>query len=369
MNTLDAATADSTPYRVLGDDDVADPARMPAISDDDLRALYRTMVLTRAFDERMFMLQRQGRLGFYLPSTGEEAATVGSAFCLEDADWVFPCYREQGAYLWRGITVQELAHQCYGNAMDATKGRQMPVHYSFRRKNIVSISSPLAVQLPQATGAAWAAKLKGDPIVVLTYFGEGASSQGDFHVGLNFAAVYRTPTVFFMRNNGWAISTPREVQTITPNFAMKAAAYGMEGLLVDGNDVLAVIAATRRAVERARSGGGPTLIEAVTYRIGSHSTSDDPSAYRSEEEVLAWKRKDPIQRFQRFLAGRHLWTPAWEDELVARCRAEVLAAVEAAERAPAPEPVTLFEDCFAELPAFLVEQRGEMLASLEREGR
>lgn len=366
---IEAATADSTPYRVLRDDGTADPARMPQVTDEQLRAVYRTMLLTRAFDERLVMLQRQGRLGFYLPSTGEEGATVGSAFCLEPSDWVFPCYREQGCYLWRGVTVQELAHQCYGNALDYTKGRQMPVHYSFREKNIVSISSPLAVQLPQATGAAWAAKLKGDPTVVLTYFGEGSSSQGDFHVGLNFAAVYKTPTVFFLRNNGWAISTPREVQTASANFAMKAAAYGMPGLLVDGTDVLAVIAATRQAVELARSGGGPTLIEAVMYRLGGHSTSDDPSAYRSEAEVEEWRAKDPMGRFQRFLAARGLWDEAWEAELQEQARAEVLAAVETAERSPAPGPATIFEDLYADEPPSVTAQREELLASLKKETR
>ncbi len=355
----------TAPFTVLREDDTADPATMPDLSDEDLRALYRTMVLTRAFDQRMFMLQRQGRLGFYLASTGEEAATVGSACALEPQDWVFPCYREQGCYLWRGVTIQELAHQCYGNALDVTKGRQMPVHYSFRHKNIVSISSPLTVQLPQAVGAAWAAKLRKDPVVTLTYFGEGASSQGDFHVGLNFAGVYKTPTIFFLRNNGWAISTPRSVQTASENFAMKASAYGIDGVLVDGNDILAVIVATRKAAEKARQGGGPTLIEALTYRVGSHSTSDDPSAYRDETEVKEWERKDPIQRFQRFLAKRGLWTPEWEAELQETYKAQILEAIEVAEKAPLPGPETLFDDVFADTPAFLLEQRAELLSHLD----
>lgn len=352
-------------FTVLRPDDTADPALMPAISDADLRALYRTMALTRAFDQRMITLQRQGRLGFYLGSYGEEAATVGSAYALKPEDWIFPCYREQGAYLWRGITVQEMANQCYGNALDGTKGRQMPVHYSFRHKNIVSVSSPLAVQLPQAVGAAWAAKLRRDPVITLTYFGEGSSSQGDFHVGLNFAGVYKTPTVFFLRNNGWAISTPREVQTASENFAMKATAYGFEGVLVDGNDILAVIVATQRAAEKARNGGGPTLIEAVTYRLGGHSTSDDPSGYRKEDEVKVWEAKDPMPRFQRFLAKKGLWTPEWEEQLQAEFKAEISEAVEIAEKAPAPAPGTIFEDVFSDKPWFLVEQEAELMASLE----
>lgn len=353
-------------FTVLREDDTADPALMPEISDADLKALYRTMVMTRVFDQRMITLQRQGRLGFYLGSLGEEAASVGSAFSLWPEDWIFPCYREQGAYLWRGVTVQEMANQCYGNGLDWTKGRQMPVHYSFRHKNIVSISSPLTVQLPQAVGAAWAAKLRKDPIVTLTYLGEGASSQGDFHVGLNFAGVYKTPTIFFLRNNGWAISTPREVQTASENFAMKANAYGFEGVLVDGNDLLAVIVATKRAADKARSGGGPTLIEAVTYRVGGHSTSDDPSVYRKDEEVKAWEAKDPIARFQRFLAKRGLWTPEWELEIQEACKAEVLAAAENAEKAPAPAPETIFDDVFSDVPRFLQEQRAELMDSLQQ---
>lgn len=354
----------NAPFTILREDDTADPALMPDIPDADLRALYRTMALTRAFDQRMITLQRQGRLGFYLGSYGEEAATVGSAYALRPEDWIFPCYREQGAYLWRGITVQELANQCYGNAYDATKGRQMPVHYSFRHKNIVSVSSPLAVQLPQAVGAAWAAKLRRDPVITLTYFGEGSSSQGDFHVGLNFAGVYKTPTVFFLRNNGWAISTPREVQTASETFAQKADAYGFEGVLVDGNDLLAVIVATRRAAEKARNGGGPTLIEALTYRLGAHSTSDDPSGYRKDEDVKVWEKRDPLPRFQRFLAKRGLWTPEWEEELQAEFKADITAAIEAAEKAPAPSVESMFEDVFSEKPWFLLEEEAELKASL-----
>lgn len=353
-------------FTVLREDDTADPTLMPDVSDAELRELYRTMALTRAFDQRMVTLQRQGRLGFYLPSTGEEAATVGSAFALKPEDWIFPCYREQGAYLWRGVTVAEMANQCYGNGLDCTKGRQMPVHYSFRHKNIVSISSPLAVQLPQAVGAAWAAKLRKDPVITLTYFGEGSTSEGDFHVGMNFAGVYKTPTVFFLRNNGWAISTPREVQTASENFAMKASAYGFEGVLVDGNDVLAVIAATRRAADKARNGGGPTLIEAVTYRLGAHSTSDDPSGYRKDDEVKEWEPKDPLPRFQRFLAKKGLWSPEWEAQLQAEFKDAISTAVEAAEKAPAPLPETLFEDVFSDQPWFLQEQKAELMDSLKQ---
>lgn len=353
------------PFSVLNDDGSANPERMPNIPREDLLKLYRTMVKTRAFDQRMFTLQRQGRLGFYLASTGEEAATVGSAYALRDSDWLFPCYREQGAYLWRGISLQEMANQCYGNAYDHTKGRQMPVHYSFRHANIVSISSPLGTQLPQTVGAAYAAKLKGEDTVFLTYFGEGSTSEGDFHVGLNFAGVWNVPAIFFCRNNGWAISTPREIQTASENFAQKAAAYGVEGVLVDGNDLFAVIEVTRRAVEKARKGGGPTMIEAVTYRVGSHSTSDDPSVYRNEADVKEWEKKDPIERMRRYLSKIGLWSQGFEDKLQEELKAEIQAVVAAAENAPAPGPETIFEDVFSDTPWHLQEQREELLSHLE----
>jgi 2-oxoisovalerate dehydrogenase E1 component alpha subunit len=353
------------PYSVLNDDGSANVERMPNIPREDLLKLYRAMVKTRAFDQRMITLQRQGRLGFYLGSTGEEAATVGSSYALRDTDWMLPCYREQGAYIWRGVTLQEMANQCYGNGLDYTKGRQMPVHYSFRHKNIVSISSPLATQIPQAVGAAYAAKIRKEDTVFITYFGEGATSEGDFHVALNFAGVWKTPVIFFCRNNGWAISTPRELQTASETFAQKANAYGMEGVLVDGNDIFAVIEVTRRAAEKARNGGGATLIEAVTYRIGAHSTSDDPSGYRDEADVREWEKKDPIERFRRYLSKAGLWTQSFEDKLQEELKAEILAAVEAAENTAPPAPETIFEDVFSENPWHLEEQREELLTHLE----
>lgn len=368
MSIMEFKVAKSTlvPFTVLREDDTADLERLPSISDEDLRALYRTMVLTRLFDERMVTVQRQGRISFYMPCLGEEASTVGSSYALRKEDWIFPCYREQGAYLWRGATLQEMAHQCFGNSMDYTKGRQMPVHYSFRHLNVVSVSSPLMTQVPQAVGTAWAMKLRRDPAVVLTYFGEGATSEGDFHVGMNFAGVYQTPTIFFLRNNGWAISTPCSVQSASENFAMKAAAYGFEGVQVDGTDILAVIAVTRKAAEKARNGGGPTLIEALTYRVGPHSTSDDPTGYRTEEDVKPWLSKDPVARFQRYLEKRGLWTPEWESEILELGKEEILRAVETAEATPAPKPETLFDDVFSEKPWFLREQEAELMDLLKQ---
>jgi TPP-dependent pyruvate/acetoin dehydrogenase alpha subunit len=214
-------------------------------------------------------------------------------------------------------------------------------------------------------GAAYAAKLRKEDTVFITYFGEGATSEGDFHVALNFAGVWKTPVVFFCRNNGWAISTPRELQTASETFAQKADAYGFEGVLVDGNDIFAVIEATRRAAEKARNGGGPTLIEAVTYRIGAHSTSDDPTGYRDEAEVKEWEKKDPIERFRRYLSKAGLWSQSFEDKLQEELKAEILAAVEAAENTPAPSPETIFEDVFSENPWHLEEQRHELLTHLE----
>ena len=271
--------------RVLRDDGTADPATEPKIGDEDLKKLYRALVLVRTLDARMLSLQRQGRIGFYVPSSGEEALQIGSAAALRPEDWVFPAYREPGAALWRGYPIDKLVNQFYGNAEDLSKGRQMPNHYGDRDINLVSISSPVGTQIPHAVGAAWAMKIRGEPKVSLVYFGDGATSAGDFHVSMNFAGVFRVPCVFLCKNNQWAISVPLAKQTAARTLAIKAIAYGFEGVRVDGNDVLAVYAAVKKAVATARGGGGPTLVEAVSYRMGPHSSSDDPTRYRKAEEV------------------------------------------------------------------------------------
>jgi 2-oxoisovalerate dehydrogenase E1 component alpha subunit len=261
--------------------------------------------------------------------------------------------------------------QLIGNANDPIKGRQMPIHYSYREQNFTSVSSPVGTQIPQAVGAAWAAKIKKDPIVVLTYFGEGASSEGEFHVGANFAGVFQVPCILFCRNNGYAISVPMSRQTASESIAIKAKAYGFPGVRVDGNDILAVIQATREAVDRARSGGGPTLIEAVTYRQGAHSSSDDPRAYRVDDEVAKFVQNDPIARFRRYLSERNLWDDAREEKLQTQLKEEILSAIEEAEKFGPPPLDSMFEDVFEEMPDTLKEQRDYLVDYVKRhpEGR
>ena len=252
-----------------------DPSLVPDIPDADCLRLYREFVKLRLVDDRYLKLQRQGRLGFYMQSTGEEAAQLGVAYALRQSDWVYPSYREPGIAFFRGYSISDFTNQLFGNDEDPIKGRQMPVHHSFRAGNYVSISSPVGTQIPQAVGTARAAQILKHDTVVSVFFGEGTTSPGDFHVGMNFAGVWKAPVIFVCRNNGWAISTPLAHQTASPSIAHKALGYGFPGLLVDGNDILAMITATRMAAARARAGEGPTLIEAYTYRRAAHSSSDD----------------------------------------------------------------------------------------------
>ena len=337
------------------------------LDDAALLRLYRLMVTTRMLDDRAMKLQRQGRIGFYVPSFGQEACAVGSAFALGETDWCFPSYREPGAALTLGVDLQILINQWYGNTGDITKGRQMPVHYSSARQRFVSISSPIGTQIMHAAGTAMAMQIKKDPSVAITYFGDGATSSNDFHCGLNFAAVYKAPCIFLCSNNQWAISCPLSKQTGSETIAIKGEAYGMPGVLVDGNDVLAVYEATRQAIERAKKGEGPTLIEALTFRIGPHSSSDDPTRYRPTEEVEEWQKKDPIKRLRAFLVKRGLWDDGAEKELTDEVTAQLAAAVKQAEELPLPATDTMFEDVYAEMPKHLQEQR-ERQRNLERTG-
>lgn len=352
--------------QIMSTEGIVDRKKEPTIPDQDLLKLYRLMLLTRQLDDRMMKLQRQGRIAFYLQSTGEEAAIIGSAYALEPRDWIFPAYRESAAAFLRGFPLTKFVSQLIGNANDPIKGRQMPIHYAVREKNFASVSSPVGTQIPQAVGTAWAAKIKKDPIVVLTYFGEGATSEGDFHVGANFAGVFHVPVILFCRNNGYAISVPISRQTASESVAIKAKAYGFPGVRVDGNDILAVIKVTREAVERARSGGGPTLIEAVTYRQGAHSSSDDPRAYRVDDEVQRFVQMDPIVRFKRYLLERNLWNDQKEEEAQTQLKEEILTAVAEAEKFGPPPLDSMFEDVFAEMPESLREQRDQLTEFVKR---
>jgi 2-oxoisovalerate dehydrogenase E1 component alpha subunit len=338
----------------------------PELSAEQCRRIYQVMVLTRALDERAMALQRQGRIGFYVPSYGQEASQVGSAFALEASDWVFPSYRDPGVLLLRGGDLKAIVNELYGNAADNTKGRQMPVHYAFKDQNFVSISSPIGTQIVQATGAAMAARIKGDKTVTMTYFGDGATSSNDFHTGLNFAGVFKAPVVFVCENNCWAISCPTSHQSASQGYAIKAKAYGMDGIAVDGNDVLAVYAVARRAVDKARRGQGPTLIETRTFRMGPHSSSDDPSRYRPKEQEEEWKRKDPIQRFRLYLEHKGLLDEAADQKMRDEAREKVMDAVREAEKVGLPAISTLFDDVYAELPPHLAAQRAWLLDLIQR---
>ena len=325
-----------------------------------LRRFYELMLLTRIFDSQAVNLQRQGRIGFYVPCEGEEASEIGSALALRPTDWIFPDYRASGVMIARGMTLDALLGQLMANSQDHSKGRSMPSHFGSRALNTVPPSSPLCTQLPHAVGVALAAKIKGDGICSIAYFGDGGTSSNDFHSALNFAAVFKTPTVFFCRNNGYAISLPVSQQTATESLAVKAAAYNMEGVRVDGNDVVAVYSATKRALEKARNGGGPTLIEAVTYRIGAHSTSDDPSRYRDPREVESMRLNDPILKFQQYLRERGVWTD--EDETDARqsMLEQVKEAIARAEKVPHLGVRSLFEDVYSEQTESLRAEADEL---------
>jgi pyruvate dehydrogenase E1 component alpha subunit len=340
-------------------------SKEPQLTNEQLQRLYRVMVMTRIMDERAIILQRQGDkaggIGFYVPSTGQEASQIGSAFALKDTDWVYPSYRDPGVFLLRGAPLHQIVSQWYGNADDPTRGRQMPVHYSFRSIHCVSISSPIGTQISQAVGTAMAARMRKDDTVVMTYFGDGATSSNDFHAGMNFAGVYKSPVVFVCENNQWAISAPLCRQTACETIAAKAEAYGMPGVRVDGNDVLAVYRASVEAVERARGGGGPTLIEALTFRMGPHSSSDEPQRYRDPKTLEVWAEKDPIDRFRKYLQQKGVWSEAFDKEVRETARAELKVAVDQAREAPLPAAATLFDDVFREPTPQIEEQRRELL--------
>ena len=356
--------------RVMDDEGrVVHPEREPNLTGDELRRLFRAITLQRILDDRLITDQRKGRLGFYLSCLGEEAVPYGTAHALRDSDWIFSAYRETGAALYRGYPLRTFMCQMFGNAEDPVKGRQMPVHHTARKLNFVSISSPVGSQIPNAVGAAWAAKLQKKDDVVVGFFGEGATSTPVFHTSANFAAVFKIPVILICRNNGWAISVPREAQTASATFAQKAIAYGMPGVLVDGNDILAMIHVVREAAARARAGEGPTLIEARTYRRGAHSTSDDPTVYRDPSEPAEWERRDPLDRLRRYMQARGELPADFEAKAQREATQEIREAIADAARCPAKPPIaSLFEDVYADVPWHLREQQAELEEELRRHG-
>ncbi|MCC6783601.1 MAG: hypothetical protein IT457_12230 [Planctomycetes bacterium] len=355
------ATGRSALLRVLREDGTLVGATDPKLPLERLTQLYETMVLVREFDRRMLVLQRQGRIGFYGPILGQEAATVGSVAAFEDRDWIFPALREGAAALMRGLPLHVAIAQLIGNDLDRCRGRQMPCHYTFREGRYHAMSSVIGTQISHAVGAAMAAKTRRDDVVIAGYLGDGATSSNDFHCGMNFAAVYKAPVVLICQNNQWAISVPLSQQSASETLAMKADAYGMPSIRVDGNDVLAVFVATRDAAARARRGEGPTFLELVTYRRLGHSSSDDPSRYRDESEVAAWEKRDPIERMRRHLESRKAWDKEREQELADRIARDVNEAVRVAETAGPVPAQTLITDVFASPTPQLEEQLRQLL--------
>jgi 2-oxoisovalerate dehydrogenase E1 component alpha subunit len=338
--------------------------------------MLREMVLLRAFDDRFFRAQRQGKTSFYMKSTGEEATSIGAAHALDDEDMCFPSYRQQGLLIARGYPLIEMMYQIYNNSGDHLKGRQLPVMYSSPEKGFFSLSGNLTTQYPQAVGWAMASAIKGDTRIAAAWCGEGSTAEGDFHSALTFAAVYRAAVVFNIINNQWAISSfSGFAGAESTTFAARAIGYGVAGLRVDGNDILAVYAATSWAAERARAGYGPTLIEHFTYRAEGHSTSDDPTRYRAAEERALWPLGDPIVRLKQHLTISGEWDEARHDALEKECVAKVRdLAREAEAKGTLGDGLrhhsfeTMFDDVFEELPQHLREQRDQMIAEREAAG-
>ena len=336
------------------------------ITDTLRRRMLEIMLVARALDERGLNLQRQGRIGFYVPMEGQEGAQVGCGLALDPKDWLCPGYRETAVALCRGIPLPMILAQLFGNKEDVCRGRQMPNHFGFREYRYVGTSSPIGTQIPHAVGLALAARWKGEKVVSVAFFGDGGTSSNDFHSGLNFAGVYRAPVIFFCQNNQWAISMPRSHQTMSATLAEKAEAYGFGGVVVDGTDLGQVYRAVATARARALAGDGPTLIEAQVYRFGPHSTSDDPKRYRSDAEVAEWRRRDPLLRTKEEIMKTPGWTEAQDTALWTEARSRIAEAWKAAEGTPPLPPTSFLDDVFSERTPQLEHQRRELLGLLER---
>ncbi len=323
---------------------------MPALKNEDIRKIYRLMVLSRIFDETALKLQREGRMLTFASIKGQEGQIAG-AYALQKDDWVVPSFRENGVLIARGMPMHML-YQYWGGD---ERGMKIPDGL-----NIMPVAIPVSTQIPHAVGIAIASKLKNEKVVTAVYFGDGATSKGDFHEGMNFAGVFKAPVVFINQNNQWAISVPFSKQTAAETVAQKATAYGFEGIRVDGNDAFAVYKAVKDAADKARKGGGPTLIECLTYRMGDHTTADDATKYRTEKEVEEWKKKDPIDRLRKYMIANNMWTDEEEKKLLTAAEAEVSEAVKQKESNPDPTSNEIFDYIYADLPEKLKEQREMM---------
>ncbi|CAK7076412.1 pyruvate dehydrogenase (acetyl-transferring) E1 component subunit alpha [Tissierella sp.] len=344
-------------YSILNvDGEVLKEEDLPSLSNDELLYLYKTMLYSRIIDEKALSYQRQGRMLTYAPNIGQEAAQVGSAYAMEKEDWLVPAFRELGAWLIRGVPLKNIYLYWYGNEW----GSYMPEDVK-----VLPVSVPIASQYQHAAGIGMANNIKGEKNAVVTYVGDGGTSHGDFHEALNFAAVFKAPVVFVIQNNQYAISVSRKQQTMSKTLAQKAIAYGMPGIVVDGNDIFAMYSATKEAIDRARNGEGPTLIEAFTYRLGAHTTSDDPTLYRKDEEVQEWWKKDPILRFKKYLLNKNILTEEWEEKTKKELEIDVMSTFEEIEN----KSDTLIEDIFKyhyeTMPPQLEEQLEDYKAFLE----
>lgn len=356
-------TFDVRQFQILNETGSTGPALQSGphkISEKEARAFYEAMVLIRAFDEKALKLQRAGRIGTYASILGQEAIQVGCAFALNQSDWLFPAFRESGLSLLRGIPIKVIYQYWSGDE----RGSAFPEDcHDF------PISIPVGTHIPHAVGAAWAARFKKDPIAVMTTFGDGATSKGDFHEGLNFAGVGRLPIVFVCQNNQWAISVPLSKQTASATLAQKAIAYGFEGIQLDGNDVFGVYLSAKDALEKARQGRGPTLLECVTYRLADHTTADDASRYRSEKDVEAWRKKDPLSRLRTYLEREYHWSASEESALLREAQRRINSAVRELESIKSPEPEALFDHVFKTLPPALIKQKNQLRKRIQREGK
>ena len=370
---IDARTRDteflsSGLVRVLDDEHQAVGPWNPNIDPRELQIALRWMLLNRVFDKRMWQIQRQGRISFYMEALGEEAVSIAQAMALRPGDMCFPSYRNQGLYMYRGVKLVDMMCQCLSNTRDMCKGRQLPIMYHSREANVFSISGNLGTQYPHAVGWAMASALKGEDHIAASWVGDGSTAEADFHHALTFAAVYQAPVILNVVNNQWAISTFQGFAGgERRSFAARGLGLGIPGIRVDGNDLLAIYAVTLWAAERARRGGGPTLIELVTYRAGAHSTSDDPSKYRPKDEWQAFPLGDPIERLKHHLIANGDWTEEKHEQLEEELKAEVLAAWKEAQQygtmteGPFLDSASMFDDIYAETPPHLESQRRYML--------
>ncbi|KAI4378816.1 hypothetical protein MLD38_016245 [Melastoma candidum] len=359
MNFLAEASAERVHcYRTL--DESGQPlmsSKFLEVSEEVAVRMYTAMVTLSQMDSIFYEAQRQGRISFYVTSIGEEAINIASAAALTDDDLIVPQYREPGVLLWRGFSLQEFANQCFSNKADYGKGRQMPVHYGSNKLNYFTVASTIASQLPHAVGAAYSLKMDKRDACVVTYFGDGGSSEGDFHAALNFAAVMDAPVIFICRNNGWAISTPTSDQFRSDGVVVRGQAYGVRSIRVDGNDALAVYSAVQSAREMAISEQRPILIEALTYRAGHHTTSDDSTKYRPADEIQLWRTSgDPVTRFRKWIECNGWWNNAAENELRSNTRQQILNAIQVAEKVEKPPVADLFTDVYDVPPPNLQEQ-------------